>query len=204
MFVYILLIGVNHVFLDSIASLNLSYPIVSSICHNNSDWKLQKEIVCRSVGWSVLDVDYSGDGRFLVYSTWSPSAQLCNATGDHDLHEACDFRFDHRLSYAMFHCPDALLYDRPTARRFALFSVKFSGDNRELLGGSSDANVSIYDLERKDRVQCIIAHRDDVNTVAWADKQSQVFISGSDDTLCKVWDRRVLLRAAADAKVSHT
>lgn len=38
----------------------------------------------------------------------------------------------------------------------------------------------------------IDAHEDDVNTVAFADVSSQLLFSGSDDALCKVWDRRTL------------
>ncbi|XP_052339889.1 uncharacterized protein LOC118361792 isoform X3 [Oncorhynchus keta] len=38
----------------------------------------------------------------------------------------------------------------------------------------------------------IKAHDHDVNTVAFADSSSQLLFSGSDDTLCKVWDRLTL------------
>lgn len=38
----------------------------------------------------------------------------------------------------------------------------------------------------------IDAHEDDVNAVAFADVSSQLLFSGSDDALCKVWDRRTL------------
>lgn len=36
------------------------------------------------------------------------------------------------------------------------------------------------------------AHQDDVNAVAFADESPNLFFSGSDDCLCKVWDRRTL------------
>lgn len=38
----------------------------------------------------------------------------------------------------------------------------------------------------------IDAHEDDVNAVAFADSSSQLLFSGSDDALCKMWDRRTL------------
>lgn len=38
----------------------------------------------------------------------------------------------------------------------------------------------------------IDAHEDDVNAVAFADSSSQLLYSGSDDAVCKVWDRRTL------------
>jgi len=74
----------------------------------------------------------------------------------------------------------------------SIFSIKFSPDNREILGGSSDASLYLYDIERQKRILCVPGHDDDVNTVAFADSQSQIFITGSDDTSCKVWDRRLL------------
>ncbi len=35
-------------------------------------------------------------------------------------------------------------------------------------------------------------HNDDVNSVCWGDASGNVIYSGSDDCLCKVWDRRTL------------
>ena len=38
----------------------------------------------------------------------------------------------------------------------------------------------------------IDGHTNDCNAVAFADNSSQLLVSGGDDALCKVWDRRVL------------
>ena len=81
---------------------------------------------------------------------------------------------------------------RPETRRFCLFSIKFSPDNREILGGASDYCLYIYDQETEQRTVKITAHRDDINAVQWADESANVVFSGSDDTFCKVWDRRLL------------
>jgi WD repeat-containing protein 23 len=49
----------------------------------------------------------------------------------------------------------------------------------------------MYDLEKRKRIIKIAAHDEDVNTVAFAEQDSShIFYSGSDDSLCKVWDRR--------------
>jgi WD repeat-containing protein 23 len=40
------------------------------------NFKLRKEIVARDVGWSVLDVAFSPDGHYLIYSSWSDSSKF--------------------------------------------------------------------------------------------------------------------------------
>lgn len=42
------------------------------------------------------------------------------------------------------------------------------------------------------RTVAIVAHENDVNAVSFLDDSTNVFASGSDDMLCKVWDRRLL------------
>lgn len=41
------------------------------------------------------------------------------------------------------------------------------------------------------------AHENDVNTVCFMDSSGQVMVSGSDDQLVKVWDRRMLGESGA-------
>lgn len=53
----------------------------------------------------------------------------------------------------------------------------------------------MYDIEAQRRVLSVGAHNDDVNSVTFADAtSSNVFVSGSDDSMLKVWDRRSLVR----------
>jgi len=130
-----------------------------------------REIEAQDIGWSIIDTDFSNDEKWLIYSTWSPFIQLCNITGEVDTHEALDVK--------------------PEANRFCLFSVKFSPDSHEILGGSSDKHIYIYNLERKEVEHRVRAHDDDINTVTYGEDDSgNLIITGSDDHLCKVWDRR--------------
>ncbi|PRP80921.1 WD repeat domain 23 [Planoprotostelium fungivorum] len=135
--------------------------------------KKTKEIQARNIGWSIIDTDYSPDQRWLIYSSWSEYIHLCNITGENNTHDALDMR--------------------PEDNRFCLFSVKFSPDSREILGGSSDRHIYIYNLERREVEMRIEGHRDDINTVTYAEEDnSNLIITGSDDRLCRVWDRRTM------------
>uniref|UniRef100_T1JBZ6 Uncharacterized protein n=1 Tax=Strigamia maritima TaxID=126957 RepID=T1JBZ6_STRMM len=138
----------------------------------DGDFKLFKTIPARDVGWSILDTAFSPSGNHLIYSSWSECIHLCNIYGNHEVHEALPL------------CPDD--------RRFSIFSVMFSQDGSEILGGANDGCLYVYDTERKLRTLRIESHEDDVNSVAFADNTSQILFSGGDDGLCKVWDRRMM------------
>jgi len=98
---------------------------------------------------------------------------LCNIYGDHQTHTA-------------------LYLDPETEHSFCIFSTAFSQDNREIMGGANDRCLYVFDRELNKRTLRIAAHEDDVNAVAFADETSHILFSGSDDGLCKIWDRRTL------------
>ncbi|XP_067004038.1 DDB1- and CUL4-associated factor 11 isoform X1 [Anabrus simplex] len=135
-------------------------------------FELSRTIQARDVGWSILDTVFSPDGSHIVYSSWSDCLHLCRLYGDVENQEALPL------------CPEE--------RRFCVFSLAFSSDGREILGGANDGFLYVYDRECNQRALRIEGHDDDVNTVAFADNTSQILYSGGDDGLCKVWDRRTL------------
>lgn len=132
-----------------------------------------QDVIALNVKWSIVDTAYSHDQRHLIYSSWSPSIYLCDIAG------GCD-----RGQVA--------LDLRPDVHSFCAFSIKFSQDDREILTGSNDGSLYIYDRGCGKRILKIEGHNDDVNTVCFCDNTSQLLFSGSDDGLCKVWDRRTL------------
>ncbi|XP_018566503.1 DDB1- and CUL4-associated factor 11 isoform X2 [Anoplophora glabripennis] len=142
--------------------------------HNSGDgsYRLFKSFRARDVGWSIIDVAFSPDRQHFVYSTWSSSLHLCSVNDDSEHQE-----------------PLSLLN---TGRRFCVFSVVFSSDGKELLGGANDGCLYIYDLQRHGSTLKIPAHEYDVNSVVFADDSSHIIYSGGDDGLIKVWDRRTL------------
>ncbi|XP_026056864.1 DDB1- and CUL4-associated factor 11-like [Carassius auratus] len=133
---------------------------------------LKKTIKARDVGWSILDVCFTPDARCVLYSSWSDYIHVCSVDGDNETHTALDLN--------------------PDERRFCVFSLAASTDGKEILGGANDGCLYVFDREQNKRTLKIDAHDDDVNTVAFADSSSQLLFSGSDDALCKVWDRRTL------------
>lgn len=90
-------------------------------------------------------------------------------------------------------------------RGFGIWSLRFSSDNREIIAGASDG-LYIFDLERGDITE-LSCHSDEVNAVAFAEPQhSNIFLSGSDDSMIYLWDRRTLRRdkKPEGALVGHT
>ena len=134
------------------------------------------------MGWSVLDVGVSGDGRQLVYSSWSDSlhfvaiGELVRADDEcDDLMTAGDDPSDDSGSQ---HYNLQLAPGDPG--QFCVFSVKFSQDSRqviaghyivmnillrEILGGANDGCLYVYDREINKQTSRIQAHKDDINAV---------------------------------------
>jgi len=139
---------------------------------SRESFNLKQTIEARDVGWSILDVAVSPDGEHLVYSSWSDSLHQVSLLGIDEKHESLTL------------CPDD--------RQFCIFSVSFSCDSKELLGGANDGHLYLYDREINRQSGRIDAHEDDVNAVCFVDETTHVLASGGDDGLCKVWDRRAL------------
>lgn len=137
----------------------------------NDNFKQVRRVFARDVGWSILDVDMSPDGELFAYSSWSDYINLCSVTNEH------------------YHEP---LLVSSSERIFCLFSIKFSHDGHEILGGANNGNVYIYNREINSRTHRIKCHPEDINTVGLADSSSSIFFTGSDDGFVKVWDRRTL------------
>jgi len=130
-----------------------------------------KDIYARDVGWSILDIDFSLDQQWMIYSSWSSYVQLCNLTGDDEIHETFYVGSNH----------------------IGWFSIKFSPDNREILCGNNERDITLFDLETQKVSLQFEAHENDINTVCYAEPNSNdIIYSGSDDSLCKIWDRRML------------
>lgn len=150
--------------------------------HDN--FSMVKSIHARNLRWTITDTSMSPDGRFLLYSSITPIVHLVNVGRETygfnsvanitDIHHALPFT-DDSLSEG-------------------LWSIRWSGDGKEILAGSSEACVYIFDVESERVTSKLRSHIDDINAVAYADERNELFFSGSDDSFVHVWDRRALGR----------
>uniref|UniRef100_A0A0D3G345 Uncharacterized protein n=1 Tax=Oryza barthii TaxID=65489 RepID=A0A0D3G345_9ORYZ len=151
----------------------------------DNGWKVHKDISCRSLQWTVSDIALSPDQQLLAYSSLSPTVHIVNvqSAGKEsqanvtEIHDGLEFSNDDDDEYS-----------------FGIFSVKFSKDGQEIVVGNSDRSINVYDLRANKVSVRIRAHAADVNAVTFADESGNLLYSGSDDNLCKVWDRRCLAR----------
>ncbi|EEF45451.1 LEC14B protein, putative [Ricinus communis] len=150
-------------------------------------WKVQKDILTKSLRWTITDTCLSPDQRYLVYASMSPVVHIVNVGSSTteslanvtEIHDGLDFSENQD--------------DNDDYDGFGIFSVKFSMDGRELVAGGSDFAIHVYDLETNKNILRIHAHQSDVNTVCFADETGHLIYSGSDDNFCKVWDRRCFI-----------
>ena len=133
----------------------------------------EREIQARNVGWSVLDVALSPDNCHLIYSSWCDSIHQVSLFKEKGEHVALPLRADEE-------------------HRFCIFSLRFSANGDEILGGANDGYLYVYDRFAQARSLRIDAHEDDVNAVAFVDTATHILASGGDDGLVKIWDRRSL------------
>ncbi|KAG8009371.1 DDB1-and CUL4-associated factor 11 [Nibea albiflora] len=168
---------------------------------------LRRTVKARDVGWSVLDVCFTPDAQHVLYSSWSDYIHLCSIDGDSENHTALDLNPDERrfcvFSLAASTDGNEILGG---ANDGCLYVFDLEQNKRTLKVSASECIcsfcVSLVGLLVPLPESCpplvphpatkIDAHEDDVNAVAFADSSSQLLFSGSDDALCKVWDRRTL------------
>ncbi|KAI0540395.1 WD40-repeat-containing domain protein [Xylaria digitata] len=160
---------------------------------NPYNWRHYKTVEFPFGSWTLTDASLSPDNKWLAYTSIQSNVCLAptdpNDTGD----------------------PYTLSLSEHGARRgawrdsFGIWSIRFSGDGRELVAGTNARSIVVYDIESRRVLHDIEGHEDDVNAVCFADKSSpHILYSGSDDTTIKVWDRRSMGdRREAGAFVGH-
>lgn len=157
---------------------------------NPYDWKYYKTVHYYGGQWTITDASLSPDNRNLAYS--SIRSQICLARteqGDNSEPQLLDFSD----TGAGGHGAGGGGGWGRSRGHFGIWSLRFSGDGNEIVAGTSDQSVYVYDLEARRSILRIPGHSEDVNAVCFGDKMSpHILYSGSDDTTLKVWDRRSL------------
>lgn len=116
--------------------------------------------------WSITDYTVTPDSRFMAYSSLVPYVHLARITDDEGNLVAG------KQTILPFSERDS----------FAIWSIKFSGDGRELVAGTNDESIYVYDIETRKVLHRIIGHEDDINSVCYADPNDpNILLSGSDD-----------------------
>ncbi|KAI1478280.1 WD40 repeat-like protein [Daldinia eschscholtzii] len=144
---------------------------------NPYNWRHYKTVPFTFGSWTLTDASLSPDNKWLAYTSIQSNVCLAptdpNDTGDpYMLNLSENGRVGWRGG-------------------FGIFSIRFSGDGRELVAGTNASSIVVYDIESRQVLHTIEGHDDDVNAVCFADKSSpHILYSGSDDATIKVWDRR--------------
>ncbi|KAI9703290.1 MAG: hypothetical protein M1836_007856 [Candelina mexicana] len=148
---------------------------------NPYSWKYYKTVNYPLGVWTITDATLSPDNKYLAYSSIRHIVCLAPTDPGEDS-EPWMLDFQHGGSR----------HGRGGGwGRFGIWSIRFSGDGREIVAGTGDDSVYVYDIERRQTILRIPGHKEDVNAVCFGDKMSpHILYSGSDDTTLKVWDRR--------------
>ncbi|KAJ4018055.1 hypothetical protein NW752_001966 [Fusarium irregulare] len=144
------------------------------------NWKHYKTVSYPWGQWTLTDASLSPDNKWLAYTSIQTMVSIA-PTDPNDTGDPYTLDLDDGPPRHGWH----------GRRGFGIWSVRFSGDGRELVAGTSAASIVVYDIESRTVLENVRGHQDDVNAVCFADKMSpHILYSGSDDTTIKVWDRR--------------
>jgi DDB1- and CUL4-associated factor 11 len=155
---------------------------------NPYEWQYYKTVDYPFGQWTITDATLSPDNRWLAYS--SIRHMVCLAPTD-----PSDSSEPTLLDFTKFASSAGASTRRISSHwgraGFGIWSLRFSGDGREIVAGTSDHTVIVFDLETRQSVLKLVNHEDDVNAVCFGDTSSpHILYSGSDDQTLRVWDRR--------------
>lgn len=164
---------------------------------NPYKWRYYKTVEYPFGRWTLTDSTLSPDNKWMAYTSISAIVALAptdpNDRGDPYNLDLSDMGNGRRVSFG------------GRGHDFGIWSIRYSGDGRQLVAGCSEGGIVVYDIESRRATNRILGHEDDVNAVCFADTSSpHILYSGSDDTTLKVWDTRSMGdNRAAGAFVGH-
>ncbi|GMT01093.1 hypothetical protein PENTCL1PPCAC_23267, partial [Pristionchus entomophagus] len=181
--------GCNYLQKQQQLAVSTQERIIRFYGRSAGKFQLERSIEAPNVGWTILDFTFTKDGETLAYATWNECIYLARLN-ERSYNASDDSDVNWRLI-------PVCIGNRNS--RLAVFSVRFSHDEQDILCGNSDSEVYIIDVERATKKIAIPAHADDTNCVMWGDGDPNIFLTAGDDGLCKVWDARMLDAASLAA-----
>ncbi|CAG9987632.1 unnamed protein product [Clonostachys byssicola] len=150
------------------------------------NWRHYKTVTHPWGRWTLTDASLSKDNKWLAYTSITSLVAIAptdiNDTGDPYALDFSGGRSDNHNDTHPEHWGGGFV---------GIWSVRFSGDGRELVAGTNRNSIVVYDIESRRVLHEVRGHDDDVNAVCFADDSSpHIVYSGSDDSTLKVWDRR--------------
>lgn len=156
------------------------------LLYDTVTWQHQGALPVRDVRWTVTDAKFTPDDRSVLYSSINTNVRMVSVNYEHDGRE------------------DVFCLAKPVQSgrdvrylhtgRFGVWCMDVNASGTEFVAGTSSNSVVLYDMQTKTPLCHVEGHDDDVNAIAFVDGalHTNVFVSGSDDQLIKLWDRRVL------------
>ncbi|KAI3641728.1 hypothetical protein MIR68_000218 [Amoeboaphelidium protococcarum] len=150
--------------------------------YNNGQWKSIKTVEAEHGQWTITDATLNSSNTLVAYSSITPIVHVASMSKD----QSQEFDFD--LTQGI-----STSYGQSGRRHFGIWSIRFSPDGRELVAGTSNRSVCVFDIETNQVLFNSQSHTDDVNSVCFVSNQdANIVMSASDDTLIKVYDRRAM------------
>lgn len=132
-----------------------------------------------NIHWTISDMDVDSKEQLLLYTSLDQHIRLVNLS------------LEGRQEILDSAARNAGEEQRGGS---GVLSAKFAGDGKEIVCGNRSGEIMVYDLvSNRVTTRVCRSHDDDINSVCFSNRQhSNIFLSGSDDTFVKVWDRRSL------------
>ncbi|KAJ0411633.1 hypothetical protein ATCC90586_004102 [Pythium insidiosum] len=156
------------------------------LLYDTTNWRRSAYLPARDVQWTVTDAKFTPDNQNVIYSSINSNVRMVSVDYESTQRETV-FALSRGSGpggarYGMYHA------------RCGVWSVDINSSGTEFVAGTSSNAVVLYDMQTRTTLCRAEGHDDDVNAVAFVDGplHSNVFVSGSDDCVIKLWDRRVL------------
>ncbi|CAI5730207.1 unnamed protein product [Hyaloperonospora brassicae] len=157
--------------------------------YDTIDWTRAASLPVRDVRWTVTDAKFTPDDKSVLYATINSNVRMVSTNFDEDGKEDV-----YPLVHSARGSEDSQLIRMGRFGRFGVWCIDINASGTEFVAGTSQSSVVLMDMETRVPICHAVGHHDDVNAIEFVDGplHTNVFASGSDDTLIKLWDRRVL------------